>query len=300
MNYRKIVNSAYSWISLDKAIWYLIFFWIAVPVLLGLPQVFEQGVYSSTTMPLAVVLYDVLYVSVIMGLVVLIQFFLERKNSFVVKMSIKRFVDVFFLVFLELFYVFIWNLNSSFRLIQALLLVAAALVFYYSTIIVSEATLSLAWLCLSAYFVLVIYNAVRVIFSTTIFFHKDIGIKETIKESWALTQDRFYDVFSSLALIAVLSFVLFSFMVIALGTLGSLVLSYFFIDSVAMGLGFKVATAFALGPALIVYHCAFVELFLQLSSKSETTSRVRKILAHKILRKAKAPVRKLAKKKKRR
>ena len=305
MNYKKIVNSAYSWISLDKAIWYLVFFCISVPVLLMLPQAFEQGVYSSSTIPIAMVLYSVLYISLILGLIVLIQFLLSQKNLSVSKMTIRKLIDLFFLAFLELFYVFVWNLNSSFRLIQSLLLVAAALVFYYSTVIVNEATFSLAWLCLSAYFILVIYNFARVIFSTTIFCEKEVWIKDAIKESWALTEHRFYDVFSSLALIFVLSFIFASFIVIALGTFASLILSYFLIDPLAMSLGFRIATAFALGPALIVYHCAFIEIFSQLSSKHETTSRVRRILAHKVLRKgketkSKAPVRKLAKKKKKR
>ncbi|MFA5931170.1 MAG: glycerophosphoryl diester phosphodiesterase membrane domain-containing protein [archaeon] len=302
MNYKKLVNSAYSWISLDKAIWYLLFFCISVPVLLLVPMAFEQGVYSSITMPLAIVLYDILYISVILGLVVLIQFFLEQRDSTISKMTIKKLFDLVFLVFVEIFYVLIWNLNSSFRLIQALLLIATALVFYYSTVIVNEATLTLAWLCLSAYFIIVIYNSVRVIFSTTIFCHKEVEIKEAVKESWALTEHRFYEVFSSLALLVVLSFIFASFVVIAFGTLASLILSHFFIDSVAMSFGFKLATAFALGPALIVYHCAFVELFLQLSSKKELGSRVKRILAHKVLRKgkltkSKEPVRKFAKKK---
>jgi len=301
VNFRNLIGSAYSWISLDKALWYLVFFWVSLPFLLLLPQIFSAGVYSKQTLPIAYALYDILYVTVILGVIVLIQFCLSERRVSTCKITVSKLVDMFFLVFVELFYAFVWNIHSSFRIIQLLLIVASAFVYYYYLLVQNELLFTVAWLCLAAYFILVIYNAIRILFSTTIFCYKDISLKGAVKASWALTHNRFYQVFSSLIFIGALSFLLFCFLTIVLGTISTLVLSYFFIDSISMSLGFKVAVVFALGPALIAYHYAFVDLFLQLNSHKESSESVRRILARKVLsHKKKAPARKLAKKKRKR
>jgi len=300
VNYRSLIGSAFAWISLDKAFWYLIFFWISLPFLVLLPQIFQLGVYSKQTLPIAFALYDILYATVILGVIVLIQFCLNEKKVHTSKITVLKIVDTVFLVFVELFYAFVWNIHSSFRIIQLLLIVASVLVYYYYLVMQNELLFLIAWLCLGAYFILVIYNAVRILFSTTIFCFEDMDLKSTVKASWALTHNRFYHVFTSLIFILALSFLLFSFLTIVLGTISTLVLSYFFIDSVSMSLGFRVAVVFALGPALIAYHSAFTDLFLQLKSHKASSENIRRILARKVLsHKKKAPARKLAKKKKR-
>ena len=80
-----------------------------------------------------------------------------------------------------------------------------------------------------------------------------------------------------------------------------MVLGFFFLNPVAVSLGFRAATLFALAPAIIAYHYAVTEVYSQLNFHRDTSNSIRRILAHKVLAPAKhkAPARKLAKKKKR-
>ena len=125
-----------------------------------------------------------------------------------------------------------------------------------------------------------------------------------------MTHNKFYDASTAILLSLVLVFVLFSFSVIVLGTITSLVLSIFLIQPLALSIGFKAAALFALAPAVIAYHYAMAEVYFQLNAHKESSNSIRRILANKVLmpvkkvsshaKKTSAPVRKLAKKKKRR
>jgi len=298
MNFGRIISSMFDWISVKKAVWYVVFFGISIPVLLLFPQVFQNGLYPTAATPITLILYDILYLCVILGIMVLIQFSLSEKKESVCKISIGKIIDTFFLVFAEFFYLLVWNIHFPFRAIQFLLLIASAMVYYYFSVMQTDLLLLASYLCFTAYFIIVVYNAVRIFFTTTIFCHRDLGIKETIKESWAITHNKFYETFCSIALCLVMSFVMFSFISLALGAFASLVLKYFFIESIAFDLGSKAAFAFALAPVLIAYHHGVTETYLQLSSHKNASTSVKRILAHRVLhKKAKAPVRKLIKKK---
>jgi len=275
-----------------------------------LPQAFETGVYSEITLPIAHALYSILYLTFVVGVVVLMQHCLSEKKVGTCKVTLRRLVDTVFLVFVEFFYLLVWNIYFPFRAIQLLLIIASALVYYYHLVIQTELSYYIAALMFVAYFILVVYNAIRLFFSTTVFCQRDMSIKECVKESWYLTHNRFNEAFYAIALALALAFVLYWFLTIAFGAFASIVLKLFFadflsntfvfIDEAAMLIGFKAAGAFALGPVLIAYHYAITEGYVQLASHKSSSHSIKRILAHRTLhKKSKAPVRKFAKKRKR-
>jgi hypothetical protein len=304
MDYNRIISSAYSWISLSKVVWFLAFFWLSLPVLLLLPSFLEQysGVFGNLV-PLITILYDITYVAVILGLVTLTQQCLKERQIRTSSFSITRLLGIIVLVFVEAWHVLVWNLSSQFRIIQVLLLIATGLLFYYYTILQTPFVQLLFALCATAYFILAVYNFTRVFFSTSFFCNKDISLESAVKESWNVTHNKFYETMTSILLSLVLVFILFSFSVIVLGTITSLVLSLVLITPLALSIGFKAAALFALAPAIVAYHYAITEVYAQLNSHSEASTSIRKILAKKVLHfparqavKSKAPARKLAKK----
>ena len=128
MDYNRLLAASFSWFSLDKVFWFIALFWVSLPFIVTLPQLFQTGaVYSDVTLPIAVILYDVLYVILFFGIVLLIQSCLSPKTGVSKEFGLRRVVDLVFLVFLEMFYVFVWNISVRLRKVQLLLIIAAAL-----------------------------------------------------------------------------------------------------------------------------------------------------------------------------
>ena len=212
MNYNKIIGSAYSWISLDKLVWFLIFFWISLPLLMFLPSTISQyGLFGKSAIIVVNLLYFVIYLAVILGLVALTQQCLEERRIPIVNLSIKKMLSIVLLVFVEAFYSLVWSMSSHFRIIQILLLIATGLMYYYYTLMQTSFVQLLFALCATAYFILVIYNVVRIFFSTSLYCNKDLSIVEAVKESWAMTHNKFYETMTSIMLCIALVFILFSF-----------------------------------------------------------------------------------------
>lgn len=285
MDFDGIVRSAYSWISVGKVIWFVAFFWISLPFIIILPQLFASGaVYSSVTKPLAILLYDVLYVALIIGVVLLIQHCLVAKREKISPLGVRKVIGLVFLVFVELFYVFVWNINAKLRNIQLLLVISSALLGYLFIASMDWVVLVLFSWSLLAYSALAIRNFVMLFFSTSIFCNKDfLGIKGSIKESWAITHGRVADTFSAIIVSLFLAFVLFAFVTLALGAVSSLFLRFFFIDTISISLGFKVSMAFGLGIALIAYHFMIADVFTQLERHRAASNGIKKILARRVL-----------------
>jgi len=288
MNFSKVVNSAYSWVSLDKLAWFVMFFWISLPCIFILPPIFQKGlIYTSVTRPVAIVLYDLLYMVFVLGVIMLMSHCLvDKKASKGFDLGARKVVDMVLLVVAEMFYIFVWNINSFFRKVQLLLLIAFTLLLYYFTVVPTELLFYLLWLLGTAYFILVVYNAIRLFFSSSIFVQKNasLGVIETIKESWALTHNRFREVLYSIIISLFLAFILFAFVTIALGALGAVVLQFFVINPVAMNIAFAISQAFGLGIALIAYHYMMAEVFVQLYSHAETSSKIRHLLANRAVK----------------
>lgn len=285
MNYDEIVKSAYSWISLKKVAWFIAFFWVALPFILLMPMVFEKRlVYSHATLPIAMILYNILYFTLIVGIIMLIHYCLEGKKQESCKLSAKRIFDIILLVFVELFYILVWGSNVSLRKVQLLLIIASSLAFYCYNFFGFEYVLYALALSLISYAILCFYNFVRLFFTTSVFSNRcDLGIRETIKESWALTHGKSRETLNGILLGSFFSVIIFLFIYIALGAVATMVFNYFFINSLALSFGFKVAAAFALGPALLAYHFSMAEVFSQLNSHKEYSKKINKVLAHRLL-----------------
>jgi len=304
MDFNSIIRSAYSWVSIRKVIWFIAFFWISLPFIIVLPQLFESGaVYSKITMPIAILLYDVLYIALIFGIILLIQRCLAEKHEKVVTLNLRKIIDMIFLVFVELFYVFVWNINARLRRIQILLVISSALLGYLFLLTINTIVLVLFAWSLLGYFSLVIRNCIMAFFTTSIYINKNPpGLKDAVKESWAMTHNKVADTFSSIIVSAFLAFVLFAFITLALGAVSSIILRFFFIDSIALSLGFKVSMAFGLGVALIAYHFMIADVYSQLDRHRATSTGIKRLLAHRVLHpaKRKSKARKVAKRKHRR
>ncbi len=286
MDYKKIVASAYSWMSIEKAKLFLLFFWVSLPFLLILPQIFEKDlVYNSATKPIAVCLYSVLYFTLFLGLIVLIQYCLRSKNEKVADMSLGKIVGLIKLVFLECFYVFIWNINSKLRVSQILYLISSALFFILASYLPASLWVFPLFVSVSIYALMVVYNFGRIFFSSTIFCNDGLSTKEAILKSWSLTHGQMVKSFSPVLWVLVLIFLMFSFVTLALGVFVAIFLRIFLIEPLAISLGFKVAAAFALAPCIIAYHYAITSVYAQLKSTHDSSTSIKRILAHRILHK---------------
>jgi len=294
MDYHKIVSSAYSWMSIDKAKLFLLFFWISLPFLIILPYIFEKNlVYSTSTKPIAMALYAILYFTLFLGLVVLIQYCLKKKNERIAQMDLKKIFGLIKLVFLEGFYVFVWNINSKLRISQLLLLIATGLFFLLVSSFSNSLWVFALFISASIYALLVVYNFGRIFFSSTVFCSENTySIKEAIMHSWVLTNGKMIKSFSPILWVLVLMFLMFAFITLALGSFGAIFLKLFLIEPLAISIGFKVAAAFALAPCIIAYHYAIADVYSQLKNTHNSSTSIKRILAHRVLNKKKVVLKK--------
>ena len=303
MDYDEIISGAFSWISLQKVAWFLIFFWLSFPVLVWVPQAIEKQMFETEMMALVYFLYDVMYVCAIIGFISLTQACLGEKRLSPQTLSLPKFIDTIFLVFVEAWFALVWNLNRRLRVPQLLLLIGIPLLYWYWLFDASLLPSLVLALFVWAYVSLVVYSCVRFCFSMMSFYHKDVSIVGAAKESWALTHNRFVEAISAIILSIGTAVVLFSITVIVLGAIANLVLLMFFTEPVAYGLAVRAATMFAFAPAILAYHYAVTNVYFQLVREGQSSATIRKILARKVLSKRGAshahlvPKRSFAKKK---
>ena len=213
MDYDKIIDSTYSWFSLKKLFWFLVFFWIAIPILFVVPWALEQQYFDESVNWLVYLLYLVIYIGIIVGFVTLTCACLNYKKLNSKVLDKKSLIYTFALVFLELFYVFVWNIHKTYRFTQLLLLLGIPLLYFYyifnPTLIILVSVLVFYIL----YVLMVIHNAVRLFFTVTIFYNKGLSKNEAIKECWELTHNKFVVTFFSILLVVGVVFVMFAVLV---------------------------------------------------------------------------------------
>lgn len=289
MDYKKILFSTYSWVSIDKVKMFLLFFWISLPVLIILPSLFSDNlIYEGFSKVVASILYAVLYLAFFLGFVFLIQGCLKSFHKSFYPFNFKKLRGLIELVFLELFYVLIWNVSSKWRVFQLLLIILNALLFVLSSLFPNSLWLLAFYTSASGLALLFSYNFGRIFFSSTIFFtNPNYSAKEAIFLSWKLTRVGVLKVFSPIIWVFVLIFLMFSFFTLALGSFAAIFLKIFLIESLAINFGFKLAAAFALSPCLIAYHYAIMEIYSQLSAVHESSYSIKRLLAHKVFYKKK-------------
>jgi uncharacterized membrane protein YciS (DUF1049 family) len=277
MNYDKIIKSTYNWISVSKILLFVLFFWLALPVLFFVPIAFELNLFFEDFVLAIQGLYLILYFTVLLGFIVLTCFILGKDCS-VKLISITRYIDTIFLVLCELFYIFIWNKNEKLRFSQILLIFGTVLLFYYNVMILSTFIFLALIIFIFCYFLLVLYNFLRLSFSLTLFYHKPISIKEALNLSWGLTHKKtleiFFGYFFNIATVIVMFFIIS----VILAAIANLFLVNFLNISLAYNLSIMLASVFALGPIIVAYYFGFMEMYFQLVKKKNSELLIKKAL----------------------
>lgn len=285
MDYDKIINSAYDWISLDKLIWFLFFFWLSLPVFLLVPIGIEKGFFYSGLFWLVDILYYIMYFAILLALMLLTTGCLNKKNFKTHAISISKFGDTIFLVFLELWYVFVWNIHKSYRFTQLLLLIGLPLLAFYNLTVVSPIIIFAFWVFIISYGFIVLYNAMRLSFSISIFYSEEISIKNAIKKSWHLTHKKFLKIFAGYIFAISSALVLFVVLSSILSLISSLFLLQQYTWAIAYKLSLLIGTLLAAPPALLSYYFSFAEIFYQINNYHKSNTIIKNILSRKVLSK---------------
>ncbi len=285
MDFDRIVEEAYTFLSLKKLVWFLALFWLAFPVLVFVPWALEKNYFTFAVEPIVTLLFDVMYVTLFVGFIVLLQYcFTHKKISFTM-LSVKKILLTVPLVFVEFWHILVWNLHKPFRVPQILLLLGTPLLFYYSIFVPSTLIISAALLFLFCYVLIIVYNFVRLIFTVPLYFSKENTIYSAPKDSWALTHNKFNEVIISLVLILGVISILFFVLFVVFSFVSNILLNFIFIYPISGNLAFRGGVLFALGPAIIAYYLSFTELFNQLLKENNSSSAIKSILAKKVLSK---------------
>jgi len=295
MDYDRIINFTYNWVSLKKVLWFLIFFWLSIPIIFVVPWALEKQFFDESVSWIVYILYAIIYVGIIVGFISLTCACLGHKKLKYQKPTRSRFFDTILLVFLELWYIFVWNIHKSHRFTQLLLIIGTPLLYFYylfnPTIIILGALIIFMLLYLAA----VIHNSVRLFFTVTIFYNKGLSKNEAIKECWELTHNKFVVTFFSILLVVGVVFVMFAVITIVLEAIAYIILISRFNPGVAYDLAQTIAVLFALGPATISYYFGVIEIYSQMEKERDSSSRIKRILARKVLL-PKTQLKKVAKK----
>lgn len=284
MNYKKIVSASYSWLSLKKINFFLLFFCLFFSILVLTPFIFEQFDYEPNTLQIILVVYVVVYFLVFVGLINLLSNLLNKKEDTFFE-SIKNSFKFINLVFLEVFYIFFWNPNPTKRLLQLLLVILTGLLFVLSSIFFNFFWFFALIIVGSIMSLLLTYNFGRVFFASSVFSKKKGSPKEAIMESWRLTGVNWVSVFAAIIWSFLINFLMFCFATLGLGVFLSVFFKLFFINHIAIDFGFKFGAALALAPILISYHLAIAEVYSQISESSKSSASIKRILSKKVLSK---------------
>jgi hypothetical protein len=282
MDYDGLIASTYNWFSIDKLIWFLIFFWLAIPVFLLVPAALEMNLFYQNKLWLVNTLYSILYMGFLIGLLTLIYNCLNKEKFSTCDFTITKFIDVILLVFLEFWYVLVWNIHKSYRFTQLLLLFGIPLLYFYSQYVIDSFIDFALNIFVLSYLIIIIYNFIRLSFSVTYFMSGNFSLKDSIKESWHMTHNKFPQVFFSYLIILGSVFVLFTFIGLFLGAVLNLILMNYFISSVSYDIALFLTIVILIGPAIIAYHNAYLSLYEQLYLKERSNRRVKKFLASKV------------------
>lgn len=295
MNYTTIINSTYNWMSLEKLLWFLLFFWISLPVFLLVPVGIEQNVFESSKLWVVSFLYSLIYFALIIAFLTLTQHCLRKKNYDAKELSLTKVVNGIILVFVQFWYVLVWNIHKKYRFSQLLILFGIPLLWFY-LLNLSNWFIELSFfIFVLGYFLIIIYNYIRVSFSLTYFFSNDCTVQEAIKESWHMTHNKFLKVLFAYLVILVSVGALFITFVLVIGAIISLILLNYFIPSIAYNIAGFIAMLIAFAPTLIAYYFAYFELYDQLVLHKKSTSRIKRILVKRVFDK-RQPVKEIKRK----
>ena len=293
MDYDRIISATYTWFSLKKLAWFLVFFWLSFFSLVFVPVAIGIGWYSQEVLWVVNGLIGIMYIALIIALVVLTCHTLNHKAFNVEKLFVSKFIDTLFLVILELWYILVWNIHKAYRVTQLLLLFGIPLLYGYSLSVQSMFINIALIIFLICYLAIIIYNAIRLLFSVTVFYNHNFTIKKTIKESWHLTHKKFWNILIGLIFALAALFVLFIVISLIFGAILHIILLNYFTNALAYKIAVNFAQIFALAPVIVGYYFAVIEIYAQIRQEAHSSRRIKRILARRVVTpKTKKPVKK--------
>lgn len=270
MDFNRIFNASLKWFSVPKAILFILFFWLSLSLLFLIPW---DDIILDSLFYFLQIFYGIIILVTIFSLLLLTWFVLYNKKFKLVNFSFTVFVDSLFLVLMEIFYVFFWNKNKKYRVVQLLLIFGMLLMSYYS-FLVTDLFVSFSFLFFTIfYFVLVFYNCIRLSFSIPSFYSKKLSIKKSIEESWKITDKNFSKIFYAYCIILFSAVGIFLVSSIILGIISNVFLLLFLNQPIAYRLSVTFGTVFALAPAIITYYFGFAELYYQVQKKENISKK---------------------------
>jgi hypothetical protein len=307
MDYDAVIESTYKWALHGKAKIYLLFFFIMFLLIFVLGRMVEifwgQFYFSYET---EAIFSDIFYVAqalVFAGMVCLIRVSLKNSGFQTVKISVFKIVDVFFLQILELWYLLVWNLEKRYRVIQLLSLMGILLTSYTASVVRSELlTYSLIFLSI-IYFLCVLYNSIRLLFPTLILINKGIKINDAILESWRLTYQREKEIFVALVFVLLFLFVFCAIASFFASAVANVVLLFFGLHTILgsspnadLELARHIGAAFGVSVFIVGYWFAISKIYLQVVKHHDSSTRIKRILAWRVLYPKKAGHRRIKRK----
>ena len=284
MDYGKIVESTYKWVSAKGAIWFAIFFLITLSIMTLIPLMIKQGIFfDEPSLPVVNVLYAFNAFVLFIGFFALVEFILKFNGFSTQKVTPGKLLDSAFLAVLYVWYTFIWNIHRPHRLIQLLSLFVCTLALFslafYNSSIVAFAVIIFGLLYLG----FVVSNCVRLSFSYYIFYSRKLSIKHALLESWKMTEGRTTELLTAYVIGGVVVIVLGSVIVFIVGSVVSLILGSSFIPPVTYKLAILIGSLFASAFMLIGEQSFITEAYAQANIKHEIKQGVKRILTKRTL-----------------
>jgi hypothetical protein len=287
MIYDNVLRNMYSLSLVYKFKWFLLFFWLAIPVLFLTPLGVELGLFHPNFVWVVNSLHFIMFIATLLALMLLLSHSLDFKEFKLTKVSTSVFFDTIFVLVLSLWFIFVWNVKKNYRITQLLFLIGVPLLAYFESVSSSVVGALALIVFILGYLIFILYNSVRGVFAVCIFYAKRVSLINSVKKSWHLTHNKFWFVLCGLIFICAVSFAFFSVLsfLIALGIYQILVL--FFVSAVSYKLALSFAFFVAFPIALIAFYFGFSELFYILTLEEDANKQVKVLLAKNVFKKKK-------------
>jgi hypothetical protein len=289
MDYNKILDSTYKWVSFEGVVWYVVFFLITVSILSVVPMMLRQGIFfDEPSLPVVQVLYAFNILVLFVGFFSLVEYILKANNFKTIKVTPEKLLDSLFLIILSLWYIFVWNIKREHRIIQLLVLFVYSFslfsLFYFSGTFVELGVIVASIVFGIIYLGFVIQNCIRLSFGYFIFYNRDMKIKDSLLESWKITEGKVFGILWAFIIGEVAVLVYGTIIIFIVASLVGAIISPNFIQPVTYKIAMIVGGLIAAAPVLIAEQAFIAETYSQVELKHAIKNKVNKILVRRTLK----------------
>ncbi len=303
MDYEKVLDSTYKWVSFKGAIWFVVFFLITLSILSVVPLMIRQGIFfDEPSLPVVQVLYAFNVFVLFVGFFSLVEYILKANNFKTQKVTPGLLLDSLFILILTAWYILIWNVKREHRIIQLLVLFVYVLSLfslpYISGTLFGGIAAIASLLFGLAYLIFAIHNCIRLSFGYYILYNRNLSIKHALLESWKITEGRVFEILGAFVVGEVAVLVYGAVIVFIVASIVSIIIAPNFIPPVVYKLAMIIGSLIAAAPMLIAEQAFIAEAYSQVELKHAIKKKVNQILVRRTL--AKKPAKsskKVAKKK---